>query len=203
MKLICLDLEGVLVPEIWIGLAKKTGIQQLERTTRDEPDYAKLMRQRLEILDRHNLLLADIQNVIAELDPLDGACEFLDEIRRTCQVVILSDTFVQFAAPLMKKLGWPTLFCNDLVIDGEGRIADFHLRQADGKRKAVLGFQSMGLTVTAAGDSYNDLTMIQTADRGAFFRPPQSIVAENPEFPVFTDYDPFADFLLERSRVQA
>ncbi|WP_037547686.1 bifunctional phosphoserine phosphatase/homoserine phosphotransferase ThrH [Spirochaeta lutea] len=198
MNLICLDLEGVMVPEIWINLAKKTGIASLERTTRDEPDYSKLMNGRLEILREHNLTIHDIHEVINSLEPLPGAVDFLDTLREQAQVVILSDTFQQFAAPLMRKLRWPTLLCNDLVIDDHGVIQDFKLRQADGKRRAVEGFQSMGLSVTAAGDSYNDLSMIKAAQRGAFFRPPQRITLEEPDYPVFTEYPPFVDFLLNR-----
>ena len=201
MELICLDLEGVLVPEIWIGLAQRTGIDALNKTTRDEPDYSKLMRGRLDILRTHGLGISDIQEVIAEMDPLPGAESFLDRLRKRTQVVILSDTFRQFAAPLMDKLNRPTLLCNDLVVSENGTIEDFRLRQADGKRHAVLGFQSMGLEVTAAGDSYNDLSMIKAADRGAFFRPPRKIVEEEPSYPVFEDYEPFLDFLLARPGV--
>ncbi len=199
MELICLDLEGVLVPEIWLGLAQKTGIKDLERTTRDEPDYSKLMTQRLSILKENQLTLADIQDVIESMDPLPGAQDFLGALREVTQVVILSDTFRQFASPLMAKLSRPTLLCNDLIIGQKGTLDDFRLRQPDGKRMAVLGFQSMGLSVTAAGDSYNDLSMIKTADRGAFFRPPQSILQEEPNIPVFTEYEDFLSFLLDRN----
>lgn len=198
MELICLDLEGVLIPEIWINLAKRSGIAELERTTRDEPDYSKLMRGRLDILKTHKLGISDIQSVISEMSPLDGAIEFLEELRSHRQVVILSDTFSQFATPLMRQLNWPTLFCNSLVINGQGVIEDFQLRQKDGKRIAVEGFQSMNLKVFAAGDSYNDLSMIQKADRGAFFRPPQSITEVAPEIPVFHAYDEFLNHILLR-----
>jgi phosphoserine/homoserine phosphotransferase len=199
MDLICLDLEGVLIPEIWISLAKRTGIRELERTTRDEPDYSKLMNGRLEILREHGLGISDIQDVIAGVEPMDGAREFLAELRRKKQVVILSDTFKPFAAPIMAKLEWPTLLCNDLVIGGDGTIEDFILRQSDGKLMAVRGFQSMNLKVLAAGDSYNDLSMIKAADRGAFFRPPETIVREEPEIPVFREYGAFLEFILRPS----
>lgn len=197
MHLICLDVEGVLLPEIWINVAKKTGIKELERTTRDEPDYRKLMMGRIAILEQHKLGIRDIQEVIGTMDPLEGAVEFLDGLRERSQVILLSDTFEEFARPLMKKLKWPTLFCNNLVIDGRGMITDFTLRQEDGKRKAVAAFQQTGCTVVAAGDSYNDLGMIRQAERGAFFCPPERIVKENPDVPVFTEYGPFARFLLE------
>ncbi len=196
MDLICLDLEGVLIPEIWLKLADITGIEKLKCTTRDEPDYAKLMRSRLDILEENKLMLADIQEVIAEISPLDGAMEFLTSLRSERQVVILSDTFPQFALPLIKQLGWPTFFCNDLVINEAGKIKDFVLRQPDGKRRAVLAFQSMNLKVLAAGDSYNDLSMIREADRGAFFRPPVSITKDEPDIPVFEEYSAFLDFIL-------
>jgi phosphoserine/homoserine phosphotransferase len=197
MNLVCLDLEGVLVPEIWLNVAAKTGIDALKRTTRDEPDYSKLMAGRIEILQAHNLTLKDIQEVISTMDSLPGALDFLNQLRSNTQVVILSDTFEQFAQPLMKQLAWPTLFCNQLVVNAHGTIIDFKLRQQDGKKKAVAGFQSMGLRVTAAGDSYNDLTMIKLADRGALFRPPASIIEEEPELPVFNEYQEFFEFLVE------
>ncbi len=200
MDLICLDLEGVLVPEIWINLAERTGIEELRRTTRDEPDYRKLMTGRLEILKRNRLGISDIQSVIGGMSPMEGAVEFLDTLRSERQVVILSDTFKPFAAPLMKQLNWPTLFCNDLIIDADGSIVDFTLRQEDGKRRAVIGFQAMNLRVLAAGDSYNDLSMIKTADRGAFFRPPESITREEPDYPVFTEYPAFLEYIREVSR---
>ena len=188
MKLVCLDLEGVLVPEIWINFAADTGIDELKKTTRDEPDYDKLMNYRLDILDRHGLKLSDIQRVIGEMDPLPGAKEFMDSLRSKTQVVILSDTFEQFAQPLMKKLEWPTLFCNTLEVEEDGRISGYRLRQKDGKRKAVEAFHAMGLKVIASGDSYNDLTMIRRADAGVLFTPPESIVTENPDLPVAIDY---------------
>ncbi|MBN1647524.1 MAG: bifunctional phosphoserine phosphatase/homoserine phosphotransferase ThrH [Spirochaetales bacterium] len=188
MNLVCLDLEGVLVPEIWIAFSEKTGIEELRLTTRDIPDYNVLMKRRLGILDEHKLRLADIQEVISGIDPLDGALEFLNELRARYQVIILSDTFEEFARPLMRKLGWPTLFCNSLVVDGNGRIIDFSLRQQDGKRRAVEALHSAGMTVTAAGDSYNDINMIKTADHGVLFLPPDNIVEEFPELPVARDY---------------
>jgi phosphoserine/homoserine phosphotransferase len=196
MRMVCLDVEGVLLPEIWINVAKKTGIKELERTTRDEPDYRKLMMGRIGLLKQHHLTIHDIQEVIGTMDPMDGAVDFLDGLRERTQVILLSDTFEEFAKPLMKKLGWPTLFCNSLVIDQSGTIQDFRLRQAEGKKKAVMAMQSAGFTVHAAGDSYNDLGMIQQAEKGAFFHPPARILTEYPQYPVFYDYPAFAAFLL-------
>ncbi|MDX9802308.1 MAG: bifunctional phosphoserine phosphatase/homoserine phosphotransferase ThrH [Spirochaetia bacterium] len=184
MFVVCLDLEGVLVPEIWINVAEKTGIDELKLTTRDISDYNVLMKRRIAIMEDNNLKLKDIQDVIATMDPLEGAEEFLENLRELTQVVILSDTFTQFAKPLMRKLGWPVIFCNELVIDSSGRITDFSLRQQDGKKHAVRGFHSMGLQVVASGDSYNDLSMIREADSGALFCPPEKIVKENPDLPV-------------------
>ncbi len=188
MHLVCLDLEGVLVPEIWINFAEDTGIEELRMTTRDEPDYNVLMRKRLDILDREGLKLPDIQKVIGRMDPLPGALDFLEELRSKTQVIILSDTFEEFAKPLMKKLKWPTLFCNSLVIDGEGRISDFTLRQQDGKRKAVEAFKSTGTRLFAAGDSYNDVSMLLKADKGTLFRSPLSIQKEFPQLPAVEEY---------------
>lgn len=204
MHIVCLDLEGVLVPEIWIAFAEATGIPELRKTTRDEPDYDKLMRYRLDILTEHRLKLADIQNVIATLNPLDGAEAFIAELREKTQVVILSDTFSRFAQPLMKKLNWPTLFCNDLVISPDGSVAGYTLRQKDGKRKAVQAFHSMNMKVMAAGDSYNDLSMILEADVGALFRAPETIKARHPEVPLFTTYSELlnaADAFLAGERI--
>ncbi len=184
MNIVCLDLEGVLVPEIWISFSDATGIKDLRLTTRDVPDYDALMKRRIGILDRHGLKLRDIQNVIETMNPLEGGREFLDALREKTQVVILSDTFDQFAKPLMKKLGWPTLFCNTLVTDEAGRVTDYRLRQKDGKRKATEGLKSLGFRAIAAGDSYNDVTMLKAADKGFFFRPPENIVKEFPEIPV-------------------
>lgn len=187
--LACLDLEGVLVPEIWIAFAEQTGIEKLRLTTRDIPDYDELMRGRLKILDENNLKLADIQKVIKEIKPLDGAYDFLGWLKSEFQVIILSDTFYQFAGPLMAQLDYPTLFCNELVVDSEGRIADYRLRQADGKTKAVAALKNLNFQVVAAGDSYNDTGMLQEADAGIFFRPPESITEEFPQFPVTHQYD--------------
>ena len=185
----CLDLEGVLVPEIWIGVAESTGIAELRRTTRDEPDYDKLMRGRLAILEREGLGIADIQKVIAGMRPLDGAPAFLDWLRTRAQVIILSDTFMQFAQPLMAQLGYPALFCNALEIDDAGRIRDYALRIADGKRKAVMALKLLNFRVVAAGDSYNDTSMLDEADRGILFRPPTNVIRDFPELPVTTTYD--------------
>ena len=184
----CLDLEGVFVPEIWINVAERTGIAALRRTTRDEPDYDKLMRGRLEILDQHRLGLGDIQAAIDGMAPLDGAVEFLDWLRARTQVIVLSDTFYEFAAPLMRKLGRPTLFCNSLVVDGAGRIVDYRLRIPDGKRRAVEALRALAFRVVAAGDSYNDTTMLSAADAGILFRPPANVVADFPQFPVTATY---------------
>jgi len=184
----CLDLEGVLVPEIWINVAERTGIAALRVTTRDEPDYDKLMRRRLGILDQHGLRLADIQQVIGTMRPLDGAHEFLDWLRTRFQVLILSDTFDEFAAPLMAQLGYPCLFCNSLVVDGAGKISDFRIRIRDGKRKAVMALKLLNFEVIAAGDSYNDTTMLAEADHGILFRPPENVIREFPQFPVTQTY---------------
>ena len=191
MEIVCLDLEGVLVPEIWIAFAEKTGITELKRTTRDEPDYSKLMAWRMDILREHFLTLTDIQNTISEIKPLEGAKEFLDKLRAMTQVVILSDTFREFASPLMKQLGWPTILCNSLVVDENNMLSGMVLRQTDGKRKAIEGFRSMGFRTFAAGDSYNDLTMIHTADKGCLFRAPERILLEEPDLKLCTTYDEF------------
>ena len=183
MELACLDLEGVLVPEIWINVAERTGIEGLRLTTRDEPDYDRLMRGRLALLDRHGLKLSDIQRVIAAMGPLDGACEFLDWLRERFQVVILSDTYYEFAMPLMRQLGSPTLFCHRLQVV-EDRVVDYVLRQADSKREAVRAFHGLNFRVIAAGDSYNDIAMLAEADAGILFRPPQNVIDEFPRFPV-------------------
>ena len=187
--LACLDLEGVLVPEIWIAFAEQTGIEQLRLTTRDIPDYDELMRGRLKILDENNLKLADIQKVIEKIKPLEGATDFLGWLKSEFQVIILSDTFYQFAGPLMAQLDYPTLFCNELIVDDGGRIANYRLRQADGKTKAVTALQSLNFQVIAAGDSYNDTGMLKQADAGIFFRPPGSITKEFPQFPVTHQYE--------------
>jgi phosphoserine/homoserine phosphotransferase len=184
----CLDLEGVLVPEIWINVADATGIEALRITTRDEPDYDKLMRQRIAILERHGLRLRDIQAVIRRMGPLDGARDFLAWLRGAHQVVILSDTFYEFAAPLMEQLGHPTLFCNSLVIDADDRVRGYQLRLQDGKRKAVMALKLLNFDVVAAGDSYNDTTMLAEADAGILFRPPDNVAREFPQFPVTRTY---------------
>ena len=188
MVVVCLDLEGVLVPEIWIEVSRKTGIKDLSLTTRDIPDYDVLMRRRIEILRRHRVRLKDIQRVISSMSPLPGAKSFLSQLRRQRQVVILSDTFYEFAMPLMKKLGYPTLFCNRLEVDSRGFIAGYDLRQKNGKEKAVKALQSIGFRVHAAGDSYNDLTMLKASDRAVFFNPPDKIRKEFPKFKTVRQY---------------
>ncbi len=188
MKIVCLDLEGVLVPEIWIEFAERTGIQELRRTTRDEPDYDVLMKYRLDILARHGLGLPDIQAVIAEMGPMPGAREFLDALREEYQVIILSDTFYEFAKPLMQQLGWPTLFCHSLEANAEGILVDYHLRMPNQKKEAVQRFKELNFTVVAAGDSYNDTAMLGEAHGGILFHPPENVVREFPQFPVTRDY---------------
>ena len=187
--IVTLDLEGVLVPEIWIAFAEKTGIEQLKLTTRDIPDYDELMTGRLAILNEHGLKLADIQEVIGTLAPLEGAKAFLDELRSITQVLILSDTFLEFAKPLMEQLAWPAIFCHDLEIDAEGRVANYQLRQPDQKRKAVAAFRSLNFRVIAAGDSYNDTTMLGEADTGFLFRSPDNVKAKFPQFRSAEEYD--------------
>lgn len=184
-------MEGVLVPEIWIAFAKESGIPELKRTTRDEPDYDKLMRWRLEILKDHGLGIREIQDVISKIDPLPGAKEFLDALRQETQVVILSDTFEQFAKPLMKKLDWPMIMCNELVIDDSGTITDFKMRCDHSKLTTVKGLQAIGYDTIAAGDSYNDLEMIQASKAGFLFRTTDQIKADYPQFPSFEEYDDF------------
>ncbi len=188
MHVICCDLEGVFVPEIWINVAEKTGIEELRLTTRDISDYNVLMRKRLGILEARGLKLQDIQAVIATMEPLENALAFLDWMRSVSQVIIVSDTFVQFADPLIQKLKRPTLFCNTLQVAPDGQVVDYRLRQPDGKRQVVEGLQSMNFKVVAMGDSYNDITMLQKADRGFLFRPPANVVAEFPDFPVTHTY---------------
>jgi len=187
--MVCLDLEGVLVPEIWIAFSEATGIAELRRTTRDEPDYDKLMNFRLDILKKNNLKLHDIQKVISAMDPLDGALEFANALREKTQLVILSDTFEQFAKPLMKKLLWPTLLCNSLKVDADGNVTGYALRQSDGKKKAVMGFKSMNARIFAAGDSFNDLSMIREAHAGCLFRAPQSIRENCSDLPCVDTFD--------------
>lgn len=189
MNMVCLDLEGVLVPEIWIAFSEESGIPELRRTTREEPDYDKLMRWRLGILKEHGLKLSDVQNVIAKIDPLPGAKAFLDSLREITQVVILSDTFEEFAKPLMKKLGWPTILCNNLVISEDGFISDFKMRCKDTKLTTVRAFQSIGYDTIASGDSYNDLDMILAGKAGFLFRSTEKIKNDYPQLPAFETYD--------------
>ena len=188
MNIVCLDLEGVLVPEIWIAFAEASGIPELKRTTRDEPDYDKLMNWRLGILADHGLGLKEIQDVIATVDPMPGAKEFLDELRSLTQVVIVSDTFTQFAKPLMQKLGWPTILCNELEVTEDGRVTGFHMRCEQTKLTTVRAFQSMGYETIAFGDSFNDLGMIQASKAGFLFRSTEQIKADYPHIPAFEDY---------------
>ncbi|MBQ9539204.1 MAG: bifunctional phosphoserine phosphatase/homoserine phosphotransferase ThrH [Treponema sp.] len=189
MEIVCLDLEGVLVPEIWIAFSKASGISELKRTTRDEPDYDKLMKWRLGILKEHGLGLKEIQETIASIDPMDGAKDFLDELRSFTQVIILSDTFTQFAGPLMKKLGFPTIFCNTLEVATTGEITGFRMRCENGKLTTVKALQSIGYDTIAAGDSHNDLGMIRASKAGFLFRSTEKIKADNPSIPAFEDYD--------------
>ena len=191
MDIVCLDLEGVLVPEIWIAFSEASGIPKLSRTTRDEPDYNKLMAWRLNILREHSLGLKEIQETIAKIDPLPGAKEFLDELRSLTQVIIISDTFTQFAKPLMKKLGWPTLFCNSLEVAPNGEITGFKMRIRDSKLNTVKALQSAGFETIAAGDSYNDLGMIQAGKAGFLFRTTEQIKKDYPDIPALEDYDEF------------
>jgi phosphoserine/homoserine phosphotransferase len=188
MEIACLDLEGVLIPEVWINVAERTGIDALRATTRDIPDYDQLMQQRLRILAEHRLGIADIQAVIDGMDPLPGAAECLAWLRARFQVVILSDTFYEFAEPFMRKLGWPTLLCHTLRIDAAGMIADYRIRQPDPKRQSVRALQLLNFRCIATGDSYNDTTMLAQAEAGILFRPPQNVIDEFPQFPVATDY---------------
>lgn len=189
MDIVCSDLEGVFVPEIWINVARKTGIEDLKLTTRDISDYDVLMKKRLEILDRHGLKLKDITDVIATMDPLPGAREFVDWIRSESQLIIVSDTFIQFAGPLMEKLGMPTLFCHELVVGDDGRVTGYRLRQANAKRHTVIGLKSMNYRIIAFGDSYNDVNMLKEADVGMLFCPPENVIQEFPQFPVTQNYD--------------
>lgn len=189
MYITCLDLEGVLVPEIWIAFAEATGIPELKKTTRDEPDYDKLMNYRINILKEHGLGLKEIQDTIATIDPIPGAKEFLDELRSICQVIIISDTFTQFATPLMKKLDWPTIFCNSLEVAEDGEITGFKMRIENSKLSTVRALQSIGYETVASGDSYNDLAMIKASKAGFLFKSTEQIKADNPELPAFETYD--------------
>jgi len=196
MHIVCSDLEGVFVPEIWINVSERTGIPELRITTRDEPDYNKLMLYRIDILEKHHLKLTDIQHVIATIDPLPGAVDFLSWLRSTLQMIVVSDTFIQFATPLMKKLGWPTLFCHSLEISEDDRIIGYQLRQPDPKRKTVEALQSLKYQVIACGDSYNDISMLLQAEQGILFRPPQKVVDDFPQLPVVHDYDELKKLIL-------
>jgi phosphoserine/homoserine phosphotransferase len=189
MHIVCSDLEGVFVPEIWINVAEKTGIEELRLTTRDEPDYDVLMKKRLAILEREGLKLADITAVIETMAPLDGAPEFLEWLRARLQLIVVSDTYAEFAGPLMRKLGWPTLFCHDLTIAADGAVVGYNLRQPDSKKKAVEALKGLNFSTVAMGDSYNDISMLAAADHGILFRPPENVVQEYPHFPVAQTYD--------------
>lgn len=195
--MVALDLEGVLVPEIWIAVAEKSGIEKLRLTTRDVADYNELMRGRLQLLAKHGLTIDDIQQVISQLRPLAGAYEFLSELRRRAEVILLSDTFYQFAAPLMAQLDWPTLFCNSLVIDADGQITNYRVRQKDGKRQAVKALKGLNFEVIAAGDSYNDTTMLAEADFGILFRPSQNVAEEFADFRIAEDYETLEQYIDE------
>ncbi|MDD6550924.1 MAG: bifunctional phosphoserine phosphatase/homoserine phosphotransferase ThrH [Lachnospiraceae bacterium] len=188
MNIVCLDMEGVLVPEIWIAFAEKTGIPEFKKTTRDEPDYDKLMKYRIDLLKQHGLGLKEVQDVIADIDPMDGAKAFLDELRSITQVIILSDTFEQFASPLMKKLGWPTIFCNTLEVNGN-EITGYQMRVKDSKRTTVKALQSIGFETIASGDSFNDLGMIEESKAGFLFKSTDAIKAAHPEIPAYETYD--------------
>jgi len=199
VEIACLDLEGVLVPEIWIAFAEHTGIDELKATTRDIPDYDQLMTQRLAILDQHKLGINEIQTVIAQLQPLEGAREFIDWLRERFQVIILSDTFYEFSQPLMRQLGWPTLFCHRLGVDSNGRVNSYHLRQKDPKRQSILALKSLYYRTIAAGDSYNDTTMLGEADAGILFKAPDNVIAEFPQFPAVHTYPDLKQAFLDAS----
>lgn len=200
MNIVCLDMEGVLVPEIWIAFSEETGIPELRRTTRDEPDYDKLMKFRLDILKEHKLGLPEIQATIKKIDPLPGAKEFLDALRAKTQVIILSDTFEQFAAPLMEKLGMPTIFCNTLEVAPSGEITGYKMRCEHSKLTTVKALQSIGYETIAAGDSFNDLEMIKASKAGFLFRSTPQIIADYPQFPAFTEYDDFLNAILNAAK---
>lgn len=197
MHIVCSDLEGIYVPEIWINVAEKTGIEELRLTTRDISDYDVLMKKRLSILDEKGLKLKDITDVIATMEPLDGALEFLEWLRSQLQLIIISDTYVEFVKPLMKKLQWPTLFCHSLSVDKKGKITGYNLRQNDSKRKTVLSMQSLNYKVIAIGDSYNDITMLKEADTGILFRPPDNVKDEFPQFSVSYGYEELKKLILK------
>jgi phosphoserine/homoserine phosphotransferase len=200
VEIACLDLEGVLVPEIWIAVARMTGIEELKATTRDIADYDVLMKQRLRLLNAHGLGLAEIQAVITNLKPLEGAQDFLDWMKERFQVVILSDTFYEFSQPLMRQLGWPTLLCHRLVVDDAGKVAGYTLRQKDGKRQCVKAFRGLNFRVIAAGDSYNDTTMLEEADAGILFRAPDNVIAEFPQYPAVHSYDVLRQEFIKASK---
>jgi phosphoserine / homoserine phosphotransferase len=202
VELVCLDLEGVLIPEIWIAFAEKTGIEELKATTRDIPDYDVLMKQRLEILAKHGYGINEIQEVIATLDPLPGAKEFVEWLNTRFQVIILSDTFYEFGMPLMAKLGHPTLFCHKLEVNEKGDIVNYHLRQKDPKRQSVRAFQLLNYRVIAAGDSYNDTTMLKQAEAGILFKSPQNVIDEFPQFPAVHTYEELKQEILKVSETQ-
>ncbi len=197
MFIVCSDLEGVFVPEVWINVSEKTGIPELRRTTRDEPDYDKLMRSRMKILDEHGLKLHDIQAVISQIRPLPGALEFLSWLKERTQLIVVSDTFIQFADPLMKQLGRPTLFCHTLVMDETDRIIDYRLRQPDPKRRTIEALQSLKYDVVGMGDSYNDISMLKQANVGVLFRPPKNVMEDYPQFPVANEYNEVQKILEE------
>lgn len=199
MEIACLDLEGVLIPEIWIAFAEKTGIDELKATTRDIPDYDVLMKQRLRLLDQHGLGLNEIQEVIATLQPLPGAVEFTDWLRERFQVVILSDTFYEFSQPLMRQLGFPTLLCHKLEVDGDGKVVNYRLRQANPKRQAVVALKSLYYRIIATGDSYNDTTMLAEADAGILFHAPDNVIREFPQFPAVHTYDDLKKAFIDAS----
>jgi phosphoserine/homoserine phosphotransferase len=199
VEVACLDLEGVLIPEIWIEFANKTGIEELKATTRDIPDYDVLMKQRLRILDEHGFKLQDIQEVIATLKPLEGAVEFVNWLRERFQVIILSDTFYEFSQPLMRQLGFPTLFCHRLETDESGRVVNYHLRQVDPKRQSIRALQTIYYRTIAAGDSYNDTTMLAEADAGILFKAPQKVIEEFPQFPAVHEYEDLKKEFLKAS----
>ena len=198
MYIVCSDLEGVFVPEIWINVAEKTGIEELRLTTRDISDYDVLMKKRLGILHENGLKIKDITDVIAAMNPLDGAVEFLDWLRSHTQLIVVSDTFVQFAGPLMEKLGWPTLFCNSLSIEPDGSVSGYNLRQKDGKREAVLALKKLNYNIISMGDSYNDISMLKEADTGILFMPPENVKNEFPELPVTNNYDELKEILQKK-----
>lgn len=200
MKIVCLDLEGVLIPEVWVEFAEATGIDALKATTRDIPDYDELMQQRLRILDEHGLKLPAIQEVIAGLEPLPGAKAFLDGLRESYQVIILSDTYYEFARPFMEQLDWPTLFCHRLEVSDEGQVTNYVLRQKDPKRQSVRALKQLNYTVFAAGDSYNDTTMLEEADAGFLFRAPRNVIDEFPQYRVTEEYDTLRSFFDEAAR---